>query len=168
MKLDVISNNGSLCNQCVALCCRYFAFSIDKPEKKRDFEDLRWYILHEDTIIFVEDGQWYVQVNRKCRALLPDNRCGIYHNRPTICRGYTTDSCDWHADAYDYDHVFSEPEQIEQYAKEYLAGKRKKARQAAARKKSPAAKPSSQSNRTPRRRGAARKAGLPVHLLKTA
>lgn len=162
MKLEVLSKEGSLCDQCVALCCRYFAFSIDKPEKKRDFEDLRWYILHEDTIVFVEDGQWYVQVNRKCKALLPDNRCGIYHNRPAICRGYKTDACDWHADAYDYDHVFSEPEQIERYAKEYLAARRRKARQSSSRRK--ASKPA----RGGQRRGVARKAGLPVHLLKTA
>jgi|GEM_PF-477055 Fe-S-cluster containining protein len=162
VKLPVISNGAGLCGQCVALCCRYFAFSIDKPKKKRDFEDLRWYILHEDTIIFVEDGQWYVQVNRKCKALLPDNRCGIYHNRPTICRGYKTDACDWHADAYDYDHVFTEPEQIERFAKEYLAARRKKARQSAARGKSPGPA------QTGKRRGTARKAGLPIHLLKTA
>jgi Fe-S-cluster containining protein len=162
VKLEVLSNAGGLCEQCVALCCRYFAFSIDKPETKRDFEDLRWYILHEDTIIFVEDGEWYVQVNRKCKALLPDNRCGIYDNRPTICRGYKTDGCDWHADAYDYDHVFSEPEQVERFAKEYLAKKRKKARQAAACKKT------KKTRRQPTRRGKARKAGLPIHLLKSA
>jgi Fe-S-cluster containining protein len=103
-----------------------------------------------------------VQVNRKCKALLPDNRCGIYHNRPTICRGYKTDACDWHADAYDYDHVFTEPEQIERFAKEYLAARRKKARQSAARGKSPGPA------QTGKRRGTARKAGLPIHLLKTA
>lgn len=162
MKLEVLSNNGSLCNQCVALCCRYFAFSIDTPRTKRDFEDLRWYILHEDTIIFVEDGEWYVQVNRKCRELLPDNRCGIYENRPTICREYTTNGCDWHADAYDYEHVFSEPEQIERFAREYLARRRKQAR------KRKAGKTPSRRARTRGRRRRARKAGLPLHLLKSA
>lgn len=162
VKLEVLSKEGSLCEQCVALCCRYFAFSVDKPEKKRDFEDLRWYILHEDTVIFVEEGEWYVQVNRKCKALLPDNRCAVYDRRPAICRGYKTDACDWHADAYAYDHVFTEPEQIERYAKEYLAAKRKRARRKAA----------SEKNRkqaaAPKRRVRARKAGPPIHLLKTA
>jgi Fe-S-cluster containining protein len=162
VKLEVLSKEGSLCDQCVALCCRYFAFSIDKPEKKRDFEDLRWYILHEDTIIFVEKGEWYVQVNRKCRALLPDNRCAVYENRPAICRDYKTDACDWHADAYDYQHVFTEPEQIDRFAKEYLAAERKKARKAAARGQRPRRVPAV------KRRGLARKAGLPIHLLKTA
>jgi Fe-S-cluster containining protein len=125
MKLPVLEKGGCLCDRCVALCCRYFALEIEKPETRRDFEDLRWYLLHEDSQIFVEDGEWYLQINRKCRALLPDNRCGIYENRPAICREYTTNGCDWHADAYDYEHLFTEPEQIERYMHEYLAQKRK-------------------------------------------
>jgi len=162
VKLEVLSKTGSLCDQCVALCCRYYALSLDKPEKKRDFDDMRWYILHEDSIIFVEDGEWYLQVNRKCRQLLPDNRCGIYENWPAICREYKTDACDWHADAYDYEHVFTEPEQIEQFAKEYLANKRKQRRRTSAKRKRTAQR------RQAKRTGVARKAGLPLHLLKTA
>lgn len=133
MKLPVLSNLGSLCEQCVALCCRYYAFAIDPPKTKRDFEDIRWFMLHEDTLIFVEEGEWFIQVNRKCRALLPDNRCGIYENRPAICREYTTEACDFHGDEYDYDELFTEPEQIERYAREYLAKQRK--RKAAARRR---------------------------------
>src|SRR6185436_10684314 len=126
MKLPVLAGGESLCSQCVALCCRYYALQIDTPRTWRDFEDLRWYLLHEDSQIFVEDGDWYLQINRKCRALLPDNRCGIYENRPAICRGYTTKACDWHADAYSYDHMFTEPEQIQAFAKEYLKAKRRR------------------------------------------
>ena len=133
MKLPILANEV-LCNQCVALCCRYFALSIDTPETKRDFEDLRWYLLHEDSQIFVEDGEWYLQVNRKCRALLPDNRCGIYENRPTICRGYNTKACDWHADAYDYDHLFTEPEQIQAFGEEFLKKQRSEKRAAKGKK----------------------------------
>lgn len=125
MKLPILSKSGSLCDQCVALCCRYFAFEIDKPTTRRDFEDLRWYMLHDDVLIFVEEGEWYIQINRKCKALLPDNRCAIYENRPSICRQYTTDHCDWHAEEYHYDHLFTEPEQIAAFAKEYLAKKRR-------------------------------------------
>lgn len=136
MKLPILQNTQSLCEQCVALCCRYFAFAIEKPETHRDFEDIRWYMLHEDVIVFVEEGDWYIQVNRRCKALLPDNRCGIYENRPSICRGYTTEGCDWHGEEYEYDHLFTEPDQIQAFAKEYLANKRK--RRAAARKRTAA------------------------------
>jgi Fe-S-cluster containining protein len=171
VKLPILANTNSLCDQCVALCCRYFAFNIEKPTTKRDFEDLRWYILHEDTIIFVEDGDWYIQVNRPCKALLPDNRCGIYENRPTICSAYTTDNCDWHGDEYDYDHLFTEPEQVAEYAKEYLAKQRK--RRAAARKpsgskasKNGAKRPAG--TKTRRRRRPRKKVGVPLQLLKSA
>jgi uncharacterized protein len=162
MNLPILSNKKSLCEQCVALCCRYFAFQIETPEVKRDFDDIRWYLLHEDSLVFVEDGEWYIQVNRKCKALLPDNRCGIYHDRPAICREYKTDGCDWHADEYDYDHLFTEPEQIAAYAKKFLAEKRKRA---AARKKRGAAKTTSRKQKP--RRGFAKKA-IPIRLLKTA
>lgn len=161
MKLPVIGNIESLCNQCVALCCRYFALQIEKPQTRRDFEDLRWYILHEDASIFVEDGEWYLQINRKCRALLPDNRCAIYHNRPSICREYKTDGCDWHADAYQYDHLFTEPEQIEAFAKEYLREKRRKQRARTRRASRP------KLTRGKGHPGRARKA-VPVPMLKTA
>ena len=104
MKLPILSDTNGLCDQCVALCCRYYAFAVDTPKTRRDFDDIRWYMLHEDTIVFVEEGDWYVQVNRKCKALGPDNRCGVYDNRPAICRGYTTKGCDWHGDEYEYEH----------------------------------------------------------------
>jgi Fe-S-cluster containining protein len=137
MKIKILPNADSLCDQCVGLCCRYYALGIDKPQTKRDFEDLRWFLLHEGTIIFVEEGDWYVQVNRKCKALLPNNRCAIYENRPAICREYKTKGCDWHADEYDYDELFVEPEQIERYGKEYLARRRKRRRAVAAKRAAP-------------------------------
>ena len=162
MKLPIRPDADGLCDECVALCCRYFAFAIEKPKTKRDFDDVRWYMLHEDTIIFVEDGEWYIQVNRKCKELQPDNRCGIYHGRPAICRGYKTGDCDWHGDEYEYDHLFTEPEQIELYAREYLAKQRK--RRSAARKK-PGAATAARKKRPARR---AKKAGVPLRLLKSA
>ena len=162
VKLPILPGVQSLCDQCVALCCRYFAFEIDKPDTRRDFEDMRWYILHGDTIIFVEAGRWYVQVNRPCKALLPDNRCGVYENRPTICREYTTKNCDWHGDDYEYEHLFTEPEQIAAFAKEFLAERRKRRRRTAAKKSATGTKA-----RKSRRRPKAR-LGLPVRLLKSA
>lgn len=126
MKLPSIRGGGCLCDRCVALCCRYFAFEIDRPRTRRDFDDIRWFLLHEDAAVFVEDGKWYLQVNRRCKALLPDNRCGIYENRPAICRAYTTRECDWHGDEYDYEKLFVDPDQLMAYAREYLAARRRR------------------------------------------
>jgi uncharacterized protein len=166
MKLPTKPASGNLCDKCVGLCCRYFALAIEKPENRRDFEDIRWYLLHEDTVVFVEDGEWYLQINRKCRSLQPDNRCGVYEKRPTICRAYQDENCDWHGDEYEYQHVFVEGDEIAQYAKQYLAKKRK--RRAAARKRKAAATPRKGRRLRVRRPGAARRPGVALPILKSA
>jgi Fe-S-cluster containining protein len=165
MKLPIKPDSKNLCGKCTGLCCRYFALAIDKPETRREFEDIRWYLLHRDTTIFVEDGEWYLQINAKCRALMDDNRCAIYEKRPTICRAYKEANCDWHGDEYDYDHIFVEPEQLAQYAEDYLAKKRK--RRAAAKKRQESAATKKRRLRV-RKTGSARRPGVPLPLLRSA
>jgi Fe-S-cluster containining protein len=165
MKLPTDSRSTDLCGKCVGLCCRYFALAIDKPETRRDFEDIRWYLLHEDSTVFVEDGQWYLQINRKCRALLPDNRCAIYEKRPPICRSYNTEKCDWHGDEYEYEHVFVDPDDVARYATEYLSKKRK--RQAARKRRTAATAKKGRQLRV-RRTGSARRPRIAIPLLKSA
>ena len=74
------------CHKCSALCCRYFALQIDTPEDAEDFDSIKWYLIHEDTWVWVDDNEWYVQVDRKCKHLQSNNLCGIYETRPQICR----------------------------------------------------------------------------------
>ncbi len=45
-----------LCEYCTAKCCRYFALPIDRPKKRKDFEFIRWYLVHDRASMFVEDG----------------------------------------------------------------------------------------------------------------
>jgi Fe-S-cluster containining protein len=42
----------------------------------------------------LQDG-WYLLVNNACTHLLPDGRCGIYDDRPRICREYSNDFCEF-------------------------------------------------------------------------
>jgi len=84
----------SKCGTCIALCCRYIAFEVDGPTEPRDFELLRWFLLHEGTQLFVEGRTWFLQVFVRCRALGADYRCTIYDTRPEICRSYEADGCD--------------------------------------------------------------------------
>ncbi len=49
-----------LCTYCTAKCCRYFALPIDKPTTWRDFDHMRWFLLHEKASVFVEEGDWYL------------------------------------------------------------------------------------------------------------
>jgi uncharacterized protein len=114
----------SLCDYCTALCCRYFALEIDKPTCRKDFDYIRWYLLHEQAAVFTEEGAWYLLVNTPCKHLRDDNRCGIYESRPKICRDYSTLGCE--RDDYVYENYWDTPEQIEEYANRVLKRRKKK------------------------------------------
>jgi len=106
---------STLCNQCSAACCRYLALPLDKPTCARDYDDIRWYLMHDGVIVFVEEGDWYIQLPTGCRNLAEDNRCTVYRTRPRICREYKPGECDYIPGDYGYDHLFSHPKQIEAY-----------------------------------------------------
>ncbi len=103
-----------LCEFCTAKCCRYFALPIEKPTTRKDFQYIRWYLMHGYASVFVEDGVWHLLVQTPCKHLQPDNRCGIYETRPEICREYSTDNCEYE-DHYVYERFFETSEQIQDY-----------------------------------------------------
>jgi Fe-S-cluster containining protein len=108
-----------LCTYCTAKCCRYFALPIDKPTERRDFEFIRWYLLHGRATVFVDEGDWYLMVHTECKHLRSDNLCGIYDTRPLICREYTTDKCEYEDD-WTYEQYFETAEQVAEYAEAVL------------------------------------------------
>lgn len=120
-----IADHESLCDHCTAKCCKYFAWPIETPTRRADFDYLRWAMLHARTTFFVSERVWYVLVHTSCKHLLPDNRCGIYETRPQICRTYSTDDCEFD-DRYVYDRYFETPEQIAEYAEVVLNKRPKK------------------------------------------
>lgn len=115
MKRDQVPEGENLCDHCTAKCCHYFALPIDEPSGRKDFDYIRWYLLHERATIFVEDHSWYLLVHTTCKHLQDDHRCGIYETRPQICRDYTTDECEFDDD-WCYEQYFETPEQIDEYA----------------------------------------------------
>lgn len=122
---EEIPADKHLCDYCTAKCCRYFALPIEEPTDWRDFEFIRWYVLHERASIFTEDDDWYLMVHTECRHLQDDNRCGIYETRPQICRDYSTDNCEYE-DGWTYDRYFETPEQVYEYAEAVLPPRRGK------------------------------------------
>lgn len=108
-----------LCDHCTAKCCRYFALPIDTPSTRKDFDYIRWFLLHDRASVFTDDDTWYLLVHTTCRHLQADNRCGIYHTRPEICREYSTENCEYE-DSWVYDRYFETPEQVEEYAEAVL------------------------------------------------
>ena len=112
-----------LCSRCTAICCRYFALQIDTPKAPSDYDDIRWYLMHENVHIFIEDGLWYLAIQTRCQNLGQDNRCGVYEDRPRICRDYSTENCDFHIGAYEFEQYFTQPQQLEEYAQAKLGKK---------------------------------------------
>lgn len=109
-----------LCSYCPAKCCRYFALPIDTPKTYKEFEYIRWYLLHDRATVFVEDGSWYLLVHTRCKHLGDDNRCTRYATRPRICREYSTKDCEYEDD-WVYDHYFETAEQVVEYTEAVMA-----------------------------------------------
>ena len=113
-----MAKKKSLCNKCTGLCCRYMALPIEIPEDREDYDDIRWYLCHENVAVFVEDGDWYINVKNKCEYLSEnDHRCLIYDKRPRICRGYKYNYCELTDGEYDYELHFTSAEQMAEYIK---------------------------------------------------
>jgi uncharacterized protein len=124
-----------LCEHCTAACCRYIALPIDTPETRTDYDDIRWFLLHESVSVFVEDGDWYIAFVTPCQHIQPDHRCGIYETRPRVCRQYTTDDCDYHSGDYGWEQHFAAPEHLDAYVQEHADEIDKKTRRKKARGK---------------------------------
>ena len=86
------------CVECQAQCCRYVAVEIDTPKTKKEFDDVRWYLLHENIYVFVDhDDAWHIEFRTRCRALGDDHLCHEYADRPQICRdhGWPVGCCEF-------------------------------------------------------------------------
>lgn len=104
------------CKKCSALCCKYFALEIDKPSTRNDFENIRWYISHQKTSVFIQGGKWFLNVKNRCKHLDGGNRCTVYDHRPAICRRLDANGCEYHDQ-----HAAREirtPQQLEAYLEE--------------------------------------------------
>jgi Fe-S-cluster containining protein len=87
---------------------------METPTEQRDYDFIRWFLLHDRASVFVDDGTWYILVHTVCKHLQADNRCGIYETRPQICREYHTDGCEYE-DNHVYDRYFETAEQVQDY-----------------------------------------------------
>lgn len=106
------------CENCNGKCCRYVAIEIDEPEDEDDYENILWYLLHEDILVFIDEKEWYVQFNAKCKKLGENNKCQDYENRPEICKELSTENCEFYGEGEPHDILFETPEDFLKYAKE--------------------------------------------------
>jgi Fe-S-cluster containining protein len=124
MKRADLPAGSCLCDHCTGKCCRYFSLPIKTPVTWDDYDEVRWFLAHGQTLVYIEKGVWYLLVMTRCQYLQADNRCGIYLTRPKICREYTTDDCEYDSD-WGFERVFEAPEQIAEYAEAVLPPKRR-------------------------------------------
>lgn len=110
--------NNKTCKSCEGKCCKYVAIEIDTPEDLEDLENIRWYVLHKNINVYVdEDYQWHVEFLTPCEHLGENNLCQIYEKRPEICREYNTDECLFHNN-YEEKYTFNKLEDVDKYIKE--------------------------------------------------
>lgn len=87
------------CSGCSAECCKYIVVEIDCPEEEEDFENIKWYVAHENVTVFTDDDkEWYVEFKTSCKHLNEKNLCDIYEKRPKICKEYDPEECTFHND----------------------------------------------------------------------
>lgn len=122
-------DEGGPCHLCNAACCRYFALEIDEPVDEEDFDHIRWYLMHEGIVVWVQDGDWYLEVRTQCRHLQPNNTCGIYEDRPQICREYglpDAEPCEYFTQDLEYDLQFNDDQEFDGWVAKQLKKKRRK------------------------------------------
>lgn len=98
--IEVTSENK--CDLCTSSrCCTYVTQQIDTPRSKYDFEILLWQVSHDRVGAYKDEDGWFIIFEAACTHLLSDGRCGVYQDRPTICRSHSNDYCEYDAPAED-------------------------------------------------------------------
>lgn len=84
------------CSFCTgSICCTYITEELETPRSKQDFQHLLWQISHEHISAYKDDEGWTLLIEGSCQHLQPGGGCGIYEDRPQICRDHTNDYCEF-------------------------------------------------------------------------
>jgi uncharacterized protein len=105
------------CSKCDAHCCRHVAVQIGKPVTKKEIDQVRWYLLHENVWVSIDhEGDWLLEFRTPCRKIV-NNQCGDYENRPAICRDYPGENeyCERETDETSYAVLFTNEEEFVLY-----------------------------------------------------
>jgi len=98
------------CTQC-AKCCTYVGVGINTPRNVRYATDILWYLYHENVSVHLDgEGDWMVIFESRCKKLQDDLLCGVYENRPVVCREFDNRSCEVNAPGRG--QTFTEPRQF--------------------------------------------------------
>ncbi|NOZ10835.1 MAG: YkgJ family cysteine cluster protein [Gammaproteobacteria bacterium] len=118
--VDVEITSENKCSFCKGSnCCTYITQQIDTPRSMEDFDTLLWQVSHKDTEAYKDDDGWFLLLPTRCMHLEADGRCGIYEERPQVCREHTNDGCEFDglAGADDFDLYFKDYDSLVTYCK---------------------------------------------------
>lgn len=113
--METEEGSSNPCQGC-SRCCRYVSVEIPKPDNPEDLDIAIWYLYHGHKIFVDADG-FYLQVDRDCKYLNSEGRCGIYENRPVICRDYDVADCEQNKPGA-YWRIFSTAEELKEFVSE--------------------------------------------------
>lgn len=100
--MDIAIETHNKCDLCTnSKCCTYVTQQIDTPRSKYDFEILLWQVSHKKVKAYKDSDGWFVLFEADCTHLEHDGRCGIYEDRPAICRTHENEFCEYDAPAED-------------------------------------------------------------------
>jgi len=118
------------CSECNQECCKSVVIEIDAPETLRDWEDIKWKVVHENLrVIFDNDNSWCVEFLTMCKHLEKDGKCGIYSKRPKMCREHDFEACILNGEGEYYKIILEDIGDVEKYLAENpgaIKGKKKK------------------------------------------
>jgi Fe-S-cluster containining protein len=105
------------CTDC-GRCCTYVGVGINPPTSPRYATDVLWYLYHHGVYVYVDgEGEWSVHFEARCRNLGPDLRCGVYVDRPHICRTFDNRTCEVNDPVHD-SLTFREPLEFLEWLRE--------------------------------------------------
>ena len=107
------------CSRCTGtICCTYITEAIDTPRSKTDFRHLLWQVSHQNIEIYKDDSGWYLLISGRCEHIQDNGACGIYDDRPEICREYSNDWCEFDESAEKgFIHHFKNYQELLSYCK---------------------------------------------------
>jgi len=119
IKAEIEITSDNKCSFCTgSICCSYVTQHIDTPRTKVDFEILLWQISHANIRVYKDSDGWTLLIDSKCLHLQINGDCGIYENRPTICRDHSNDYCEFDAPSEDdFELYFQNYDELREYCK---------------------------------------------------
>lgn len=94
-----VKDQFTICTRlCGGRCCRYITVAVPAPRSEDDWDEVRWWLAHQGTLVSQDEDGWMLHVRTPCRNLRPDNACGVYPNHMLACQSYDPTDCEFTGD----------------------------------------------------------------------